>query len=263
MLAATAGTSAQPVLYGGLGGKGAAGGSTNDGALVIVDQTNGSTRVVGHPAGVARIPGLAFGLDGVLYGSTRGGAGGPPPPPEPGNLIRIAPDTGALISSVVITDALGSGLSINDLAIQPGTGVLFGVGGNNGTDTGGSKLYTINPTTGAAKLIGDAGGFFGSIAFAPDGTLYMSWSSDVDQTTNRLLTLDPATAATLSTVPLADFYGAIAVRPTDGVIFVGNGEDQQIFTIDPSDWRRDHPGKYRQQPCGGAGLPAIVVPRNP
>jgi hypothetical protein len=232
-LVASGSALAQAVLYGGLGGKGTAGGSTNDGALVIVSQIDGSTRVVGHPAGVARIPGLAFGLDGVLYGCTRGGAGGPPPPPEPANLIRIDPDTGALISSVVITDELGSGLSINDLAIQPGTGVLFGVGGNNGTDTGGGKLYTINRTTGAAKLIGDTGGFFGSIAFAPDGTLYMSWSSDVNQKANRLLTLDPATAATLGIVSVADFYGAIAVRPTDGVIFVGNGEDQQIFTIDP------------------------------
>src|SRR5206468_9280098 len=47
---------AETVLYGGLGGHGVSSGpqaSTNDGALVIVSQIDGSTRVVGHPAGVA------------------------------------------------------------------------------------------------------------------------------------------------------------------------------------------------------------------
>jgi hypothetical protein len=66
-------THAQPVLYGGLGGRGVSGGpqaSTNDGSLVIVSQTNGSTTVIGHPVGVARISGLVFGLDGTLFGGS-------------------------------------------------------------------------------------------------------------------------------------------------------------------------------------------------
>ena len=64
----------ETVLYGGLGGRGVVSGpqaSTNDGALVIVSQTTGSTTLVGHPAGVARISGLAFGLDGTLFGATQ------------------------------------------------------------------------------------------------------------------------------------------------------------------------------------------------
>ena len=118
----------QPVLYGGLGGHGVSSGpqsSTNDGSLVIVSQTDGSTRVIGHPAGIERISGLAFGLDGTLFGSTQAG-GGFPPPPGPmtkSSLIRINPDTGALISSVPIAEGATT-LSIADLAVHPITGVL-------------------------------------------------------------------------------------------------------------------------------------------
>src|SRR5204862_2086152 len=41
-----------------------------------------------------------------------------------------------------------------------------------------------------------------------------------------------ADAATIRSVPTADFLGALAVRP-DGVIFGGNGDDGELFTIDP------------------------------
>ena len=127
------GASRSLLLYGGLGGHGVSSGpqaSTNDGALVIVSQTDGSTTLVGHPAGVARISGLAFGLDGTLFGATQSG-GGYPPPPGPiasSNLIRIDPDTGALISSVPIIAGTAP-LCIADLAVHPTTGVLYGMGG--------------------------------------------------------------------------------------------------------------------------------------
>ena len=119
-------TLAQPVLYGGLGGHGVASGpqaSTNDGALVIVSQINGTTTLVGHPAGVARISGLAFRLDGTLFGATQSG-GGYPPPPGPitsSNLIRIDPNTGALISSVPIIAGTAP-LFIADLAASSDDG---------------------------------------------------------------------------------------------------------------------------------------------
>src|SRR5438105_3358936 len=169
------------VLYGGLGGHGVSSGpqaSTNDGALVIVSQIDGSTTVVGHPAGVARISGLIFGLDGTLFAATQDG-GGFPPPPGPistSNLIRINPDTGALISSVPIADG-ATALSIADLAVHPTTGVLYGTGGVGGFNSRANRsgsVYTINATTGAATFIGDTRKFFASIAFGPDGTLYMS-----------------------------------------------------------------------------------------
>src|SRR5207244_6186201 len=61
---------AQPILFGGLGGH-SNGDSTNDGALGTVDPTTGVVTIVGHPAGVARITGLAFDSLGLLFATTQ------------------------------------------------------------------------------------------------------------------------------------------------------------------------------------------------
>ncbi len=227
---------ATPILYGGLGGH-SNGDSTNDGSLGIVDQTTGVVAIVGHPAGVSRISGLAFGLDGTLYGATQAAGGFPPPPGPTGasNLIQINRITGALISSKLITEGT-TGISIADLAVQPGTGILYGIRGPTDQLNGQGKLYTINPATGLATLVGDTGDFFGSIAFAPNGALYMS-AADLDPLGNFIVVglkkLNPVNAATLSTVPTIDFFGALGIRPTDGVIFGGTGDSHQLFTTNP------------------------------
>jgi hypothetical protein len=49
-----------------------------------------------------------------------------------------------------------------------------------------------------------------------------------------LFTLNPATGAALTSVPTVEFYGSLAVRPTDSVLFAGNGDVGQIFTLDPA-----------------------------
>jgi len=222
------------VLYGGLGGHNN-GDSTNDGALSIVNQTSAAVTIVGHPANVSRISGLVFDSDGVLFATTSPGGGFPPPPGPTGvsNLLRLNPVTGNTLSSVTISDGV-NGIAIADLALQPGTGTLFGIRGPNDQLGGQGKLYTINKTTGLATLVGDTGDFFGSIAFAPNGTLYMS-AADLDPSGNLmnigLKRLNPANAATLSFVSTADFFGALAVRPEDSAIFGDNGDFAQLFTI--------------------------------
>ncbi|MEO8676905.1 MAG: hypothetical protein ABI569_15125, partial [Casimicrobiaceae bacterium] len=221
---------AATVLYGGLGGLGLAGGSTNDGSLVIIGQTNASIQVVGHPANVGRLSGLAFALDGTLYGATQGAGGGPPPPADPSNLIRIDPATGALLASVPIHDGQ-SNIAIADLAVQPGTGILFGI---RREDSGGGvagRLYTIDTNTGLATLRGSTGAFAASITFAPDGTLYLSSRNMID-TVHTFKRIDPATAATLSSVVTLYFFGGLAVRPSDGVIFGSLGNTGELHTID-------------------------------
>jgi hypothetical protein len=236
---------AAEVLYGGLGGHNNAD-STNDGALAIVSQTTGAVTIVGHPIDtppITRISGLAFEPAGNLYASTLTPAGGFPPPsgPRVSNLISLNPSNGALLSSVAITAAAGgAGLSIADLAVQPGTNTLFGIT-SDGDLRGGmgmpGELYSINPGTGIATLIGNTGYFFNSLAFAPDGTLYAS-VANLDFNTGMLIykafvKLNPATAATVSSVPTTDFFGALAVR-SDGVIFGGTGDQHQLFTINPT-----------------------------
>ena len=233
--------SAGVIMYGGLGGHGvgATPPSQDDGSLVIIDQNTAATTVVGHPAGVTRLTGIAFDLSGDLFGSTLVGPilFPPPPPPSFSDLIEINPDNGSLIKDFGPITASGTDLAIADLAVQPGTGVLYGISAPQaaGPATSGI-LYTISTTTGVATLVGSTGHFFGSIAFAPDGTLYMTSadSAGAGPLNPALLTLNPANASTLTSIPTIAFFGALGIRPTDGVIFGGTGDTGNIFTIDPA-----------------------------
>jgi hypothetical protein len=226
---------AAPIMFGGLGGH-ANGDSTNDGALGIIDQATGLVIIVGHPAGVTRISGLAFDLNGTLYGATQGSFPFPPvTPPSASALIQINPATGALINDIGNITASGVPINISDLAVQPGTGILFGIRGPNDANNGQGLLYTINKTTGVATLLGDTHSFFDSIAFGPNGTLYLS-AADLEfasgnQINIRFETLNPTNAAILTNVATTEFYGALGVRPSDGVIFAGNGDQGQLFTL--------------------------------
>jgi len=218
-------------LYGGNGGH-MDGTSQNDGSLVIVDQTNASISVVGHPGNITRLTGLAFGSSTLLWGSTLVTSAFPPPPSVPPSsaLIGINPDTGALLSTIAITSVTGLSLSIADLAVQPGTGTIFGVSGPNGP--GPASLFTINPTTGVSTLVGALTASFASIGFAPNGTLYASVAGFQGGPINpRLVTINTGTGAFLTSLPTADFFGAFGIRPTDGVIFGGTGDEHELFTI--------------------------------
>ena len=224
------------LLYGGLGGH-SNGDSTNDGSLAFVDQTTGGVTVIGHPVGISRISGLAFDLSGNLFAATQPSGGFPPPPGSVGasSLLILNPATGAIISNILISDG-STGINIADLAVQPGTGTLYGIRGPNDQLNGQGKVYTINKTTGLATLVGDTGDFFGSISFAPDGTLYMS-ASDLDFVTGNFInislkTLNPKNAAILTTVATTDFFGALGIRPSDGMIFGGTGDQHTLFTVD-------------------------------
>ena len=153
------------------------------------------------------------------------------------DLIRINPETGALISSVPVADG-ATRVGIADLAVHPTTGTLYGIGGVGTKNNGSGRLYVINPANGVATFIGDTRRFVASIAFAPDGKLYMA-SADFNLASGEtvapsLATLDPTSAAILTNVPTDDFYHSLAVRPTDGAIFAGNGDQGGIFRLDPA-----------------------------
>jgi hypothetical protein len=244
---------ADPILFGGNGGHPNFDGSPlsiHNGWLVTIDQATGAVIAVGHPAGVARLSGIVFAGSGILYGSTLGGGGFPdvPPPPNSSRLVQIDPDTGALISDIgpIIAGAGGPGISIADLAIQPGTGRLFGIesreaAGGLGAPFG--NLYTIDRSSAVATLVGTTGLENDSLAFAPDGTLYVTSAAvnpldpfgpliDV-----QVATLNPATAQVLTSVPTSLFYAALAFDARTGVLVGGTGSGNtllsgDIFTID-------------------------------
>src|SRR5436305_11978918 len=110
------------ILYGGVGGD-TPSNSDDIGALVIVDQNNAAITVVGSPVPGTRISGVAFDSTGALYGSTIGiGL-----PPLTSNLIRIDPDTGALIAVVgpLTNGAGGLPIGVADHTDHPGTYLLL------------------------------------------------------------------------------------------------------------------------------------------
>jgi hypothetical protein len=208
-----------------------------DGDLVIVDQTTGAVTTLGA-SGFPRLTGLGIvpnpNIYGDIYATTLGGIMFPPGPGQhsTSDLLRLSP-TGAVLSDIgTIATATGNAVAIADLAVQPGTGTLFAISNEFGNVPPGG-LYTINRTNGIATLVGSTGEFFGSIAFAPNGTLYMVGASFNMGPTNPVLDiLNTSTGAVIgSGVPLADFYGAFGIRPTDGALFVGNGDGSQIFTL--------------------------------
>lgn len=221
-------------LYGGNG----FGSPLNTGWLITVDPATGAGTTVGHPSGVPGITGLAFDTNGTLWGTTIDRIVFGPPPTPTSELLRLDPATGGLLGSKPITLG-GNPFVLNDIAIQPGTNTMFGVSLNANPANPQSSLYTIDPLTGAATLVGNTGVPGQSIAFAPNGTLFYT-SLLLDPTTGmpsdvRLNTLDPFTAALIAVgTPLGigeDGVGGLAVRPSDGVILGSSGPEGDIYRL--------------------------------
>ena len=195
LLANTPGAMAGSILFGGIGGHNISAGpaaSANDGSLAIVDQNTAAITIIGHPAGVARISGLAFDATGALYATTQPTGGFPPPPGPTGasNLLRLDPATGAIITSIPVTDG-GTPINIADLAVQPGTDSLFGVRGPNDGLGGQGDLYIINSVTGAATLHSvSTADFLGALTVRPDGVIFGGNGDD-----GELFTVDSVTGA--------------------------------------------------------------------
>jgi hypothetical protein len=139
--------------------------------------------------------------------------------------------------------------ALSGLAIQPSTGTLFASSGFGGEHPG--SLFTLDPHTGAAMFIGQAG--FGTpmpgltaLAFDKDGTLF--GSSGVVTTAvgptagTTLITINPSTGVGSAVGPFGtgiDNMAALAIDPTTGTLFGGGAETPatpgvltNLFTID-------------------------------
>jgi hypothetical protein len=225
------GRAQQADLFGGVGRVGA-----NRGALITINQATGAGALIGPGVGpVAGLTGLAFDTAGALFGSTLSdpffepGAGGAP------TLVRLDVHTGVVLASAPITLG-GSALAINDLAAQPGTGLLFGT--SLSTTTFVNSIYTIDKGTGVATLVGSTGVTGETLAFGPDGTLYQTSSVFGAQgfLQGFLNTLNPATGAVLTTSAAFTLahVGGLAVRPTDGAIFATGGQGGDLYRLSAS-----------------------------
>ena len=219
----------QTALYGGIG----RGSAFNPGALISINQDTGLGTLVGHPDSVPGLTGLVFDISGALYGTTISGMLGTG---RFSTLVRIDPGTGAQIGPALTITANDLPISITDLALQPGTNTLYGT--SLSEDDFINSIYTIDPATGVATLIGRTGVIGATIAFGPDGTLYQTSAvfDDMGFVAGYLNTLDPDTGAVLTTSdPFTQAHvGGLAVRPTDGVIFASGGDAGDIYTLSPS-----------------------------
>jgi hypothetical protein len=205
-------------MYGAVGN----GGGAARGTVLIVDQTNAVSVALGTPVPGQGLTGIAFSNSGRLYGSTISGT------PKTSSLVEIDPLTGLLVSTIGPILAGGNPISIGDLAVQPGTGTLYGVRANSDGGVRGGEIYTISLTTAAATLLGRPENTNGGLAFAPDGTLYL-----MDNERN-ILTLNPVDGSILTTTATTRFLDGLAVR-SDGVVFgtaPGAGATN-ILTINP------------------------------
>ena len=189
---AASGMTGETDLYGGIG----RGSPLNPGALIAINQDTGAGALVGHPDSVPGLTGLVFDISGILYGTTISGELGTG---RFSNLVRIDPGTGAQIGPAVPITANDLPIPITDLALQPGTNTLYGTRLIEEDFT--NSIYTINPATGVATLIGNTGVIGATLAFGPDGTLYQTSAvfDDDGFVAGYLNTLDPDTAAVLTT----------------------------------------------------------------
>jgi hypothetical protein len=226
-------TRAQTTLYGGIG----RGPDADRGEVITISQTNAQGTLVGTGANpAAGITGLAFDTSGELFAAT---INAPllPPGPVQSTLIRLNPITGAqdaLIGTIKLAN--NTRVIITDLAIQPDTDVLFGIGINPGNFQ--TSLYRIDSGTAVATFIGITDLEVDALAFGPDGTLYGE-RAVFDETGENflqgfLITIDPATGATLTSAgPFFTHLGGMAVRPTDGMILASGGFPSDIYTVSP------------------------------
>jgi len=240
-----AGPAQGATLYGAVGTVALAGQTEDPGSVLILDPADaGILGVVGDVTAApdTGVVGLAADSQGRLFGTTKTFGTGT-------ELVRIATEDGApspLLENVGAITYGGTPVSINDLAFQPGTDILFGTASGAGAEPCASCLFTIDLATAEATLVGDpslsnpAWNKSGGLAFGPDGTLYGTTTF----TSPILAVLDPTDGSVLSTesvvvappddTELGGFFDGLAVDPDTGLLYATHGVGgEEVLVRDP------------------------------
>jgi hypothetical protein len=199
--------------------------NTFDGVLYDINVDTGAATNP-RSTGISNLAGITFGPNGVLYGLTTF---------DSNSLFSIDPATGA--SAIIGTTGL-SKIFEGDLDFDPTTGILYGVEYAPNAPAPPRDLFTINPTTGAATIVGDAGtanSDLSAMAFSANGTLFT-----LDTETDRLLNVNKSTAAINSSVNLSAPLGPAAgmdFDPATGILYVVEGGTYptvNLYTLNPT-----------------------------
>lgn len=147
------------------------------------------------------------------------------------DLYTVDPQTAqaTLVGPVMLNGT--TQLTITALAFQPGTGVLFGVSGNEYSPS--RQLVNINPSTGYATSLGTIGTTSShntsDISFASDGTLY-GWTVRG----GPLVTLDVTNAArtTVGSAANGTQGNGLAFAPNGTLYLAGPTGPGDLYTVD-------------------------------
>lgn len=148
-----------------------------------------------------------------------------------GNASRLYTVNPATAQSVLIGDVTSGAaqLTITGMAVQPGTGVLFGVTGN---ETGpGRQLVTINPLTAQAVIIGSLGTGSSDISFAADGTLF-SWTTRGGPM--GTINLATGTQTPVGTGVNGNQSNGLTFTPGGALYLAGPSNPGSLFTVNPT-----------------------------
>jgi len=172
----------------------------------------------------------AFAASQTLYAASvrSGGVGGGSDVAIAGNLytINLASGTATLVGAIRLPG--GKPIGVTGLAASPRDGTLYGITSEQSPNSP-RALVTIDPATGAAKLVGDLGMVGSDIAFNEKGTLYI-WLPG----TSQLGTVNPSTAAVtpLGRPSPAGSPAGIAVDPQGMVFVTAKGAGGSLDNVD-------------------------------
>lgn len=150
----------------------------------------------------------------------------------PTNLYLLDASTGAVQATVGPVRLGATNLRLGGLTFDPQTGVLYATTAGRGTANPRS-LVTLDPSTGAATLIGSlglpGGGTLSDLAVGPDGILYGISGQSAG---TGLFTVNPTTGQATRVTPFAVGLsgGALAFGP-GGALYAAGESSGTLFTV--------------------------------
>lgn len=216
-------------------------GNLDNGAIGLANFDSEEITQIGDQVAEGGLSGLTFDSNGNLFGSSV--------VPEcfgcQSELYQIDPITGdAILIGGINTPAVIEGspgtVKIRDLATQPGTDVIFGVGNVVEGDgcTALNSLFTIDTSDATADCVGVfevEEGSIGGIAFAPDGILYATGNgciTEVEDCAKFLASFNPDGSFAGFFLELDQFLDGLGIRSTDGAFFGTAPDFDSVHGID-------------------------------
>jgi hypothetical protein len=142
-------------------------------------------------------------------------------------LYTLNPADGSVVSTIGATGVN----SISGLAVHPSTGVIYAHVNEYYGGWGDGALATLNPTTGAATIIGQTNLQSPDMTFSPSGTLY-AWSENSDV----LCTINLSTGAStqIGSNNINTSGTGLCFNPVNSKLYLKNDADYKTYELDPS-----------------------------